>query len=475
MSQPLSEYFAREAGDFLDELDTLLAAADTPDADRLFRLARGVRGSAQIAGAEGVARVAERLEDAARSVRDGSLAWDGAMGERAKATAADLRRLVASTPRRHRRRGAGRRGGGALGGHRRPPPRGGRARPGGELLEFVRREIGGVVSEVDRAVADLRESPEGREPLRAVLRRMRPVRGVAGMRALAPVLEVLEGIEDTAHETFGRAAAVGSAVLDLLGAGRDALRHAAELLASGAALDALPGLDRFRELRDRVDVEDEADAGIVPISQLFFDDGGPHIVSSPSAPVVDAGGDGLRDDVEAFLRIEATGFLDRAEALIAGMPDQPRRRFGRIARQLAELASSVRELAGTYGMGEIAAAAGSASDRLRAAGSVEEARAALRTLRASLPGAAPLEDEPEPASTEPAPAEPASAIAADEDGVVPIEALLYDPHDALQEALRLRARIEALVGPSERTGRPLGDLLDELFGLVELGLRGRAA
>jgi HPt (histidine-containing phosphotransfer) domain-containing protein len=96
MSQPLSEYFAREAGDFLDELDALLAASDTPDSNRLFRLARGVRGSAQIAGVEGVARVAERLEDAARSVRDGSLAWDGALGERVKATAADLRRLVAS-------------------------------------------------------------------------------------------------------------------------------------------------------------------------------------------------------------------------------------------------------------------------------------------------------------------------------------------------------------------------------------------
>jgi HPt (histidine-containing phosphotransfer) domain-containing protein len=476
MSQPLSEYFAREAGDFLDELDTLVAAPDAPDAERFFRVARGVRGSAQLAGAEGVARVAERLEDAARSVRDGVLPWSDEVRGRVRDTSTDLRILVRSHGSwsgadQERADDAVARWSGT-GEHR---PRAGEGAPGGELLEFVRREIGGVVSEVDRAVADLRESPEGREPLRAVLRRMRPVRGVAGMRALAPVLEVLEGIEDTAHETFGRAAAVGSAVLDLLGAGRDALRHAAELLASGAALDALPGLDRFRELRDRVDVEDEADAGIIPISQLFFDDGGPHIVSSPSAPVVDAGGDGLRDDVEAFLRIEATGFLDRAEALIAGMPDQPRRRFGRIARQLAELASSVRELAGTYGMGEIAAAAGSASDRLRAAGSVEEARAALRTLRASLPGAAPLEVEPEPPAAEPAPAEPAPAIAADEDGVVPIEALLYDPHDALQEALRLRARIEALVGPSERTGRPLGDLLDELFGLVELGLRGRAA
>ncbi|HYW05771.1 MAG TPA: Hpt domain-containing protein, partial [Longimicrobium sp.] len=86
MSQPLSEYFAREAGDFLDELDTLVAAPDAPDAERFFRVARGVRGSAQLAGAEGVARVAERLEDAARSVRDGVLPWDDEVRGRVRAT-----------------------------------------------------------------------------------------------------------------------------------------------------------------------------------------------------------------------------------------------------------------------------------------------------------------------------------------------------------------------------------------------------
>ena len=48
---------------------------------------------------------------------------------------------------------------------------------------------------------------------------MRPVRGVAGMEALAPVLEVLEGIEDAAHEILSRTAAVRPAELELLAAG----------------------------------------------------------------------------------------------------------------------------------------------------------------------------------------------------------------------------------------------------------------
>ncbi len=51
MAQPLSEYFALEAGEFLDQMDALLAGGERPDPVRFFRLARGVRGSAQLAGA----------------------------------------------------------------------------------------------------------------------------------------------------------------------------------------------------------------------------------------------------------------------------------------------------------------------------------------------------------------------------------------------------------------------------------------
>ena len=454
MSQPLSDYFAQEAGDFLDELDDALASPGTPDAARLFRLARGVRGSAQIAGAEGVARVAERLEDAARSLRDGALSWDSAMADRVRATAGDLRRLVAA----YSADGVGDEGLGAAALARwegaAPSTRGDDgAPPTGQMQEFVRREIGGVVEELDRALAELAAAPEGREPLRVVLRRMRPVRGVTGMSALAPILEVLEAIEDTAADAFARTAPLGGETLEFLTAARDALRAATDLVGAGAALDTMLELDRFRELRDRDEEgEDEGDVGVIPISRLFFDDAGPHIVSSPTAPVVDAAGDGLSDDVEAFLRMEATGFLDRAEALIAGAP-QARRRFARVARQLSGLASSVAELAGTYAMGAIAAAASGASIALRAATSVEEARAALRTLRAALPGGAPAE-----------PAEDAD--------VVPIESLVYSPDEALRAALALRERAVALAGPA---GTPLGDVVDEVFALLDIGITVRIA
>lgn len=482
MAQPLSEYFALEAGEYLDQMDALLAGSERPDPVRFFRLARGVRGSAQLAGAAPIAGVAERLEDGARAIRDGLLQWTPEVRDRARRTADDLRTLM----ERHGSWSAAEDQRAAAAAERWADVRGGRRRSdaphdGDALFDFVRREIGGVVAEMDRALAELVAAPEGREPLRVVLRRMRPVRGVAGMETLAPVLEVLEGIEDAAHEVLGRTSAVTGPELDLLAAGAAGLRAAAASLEGGRAPGESAELTAFRELRDRVEEASAAgdEAEVVPLSRLFSDEPGAHLVSSPMAPA--PSGEGMTPDVEAFLRIEATGFLDRAEGLLAGQPAGRPRRFGKVAREVAELAASVRELAGTYGVGSLATAAELAANRLRAAGSPEEARDALLQLRHALPGAPPQPAvapaaapsvvaetaEQAEAAAAPAPEQPR----ADEEGVVPVETLLYAPDEALREALALRGRIEQLGGGR---GTPLGDAVDELFGLVELGLAGRA-
>lgn len=479
MTQPLREYFALEAGEYLDQLDALLAGADRPDPVRFFRLARGVRGSAQLAGATPIADVAERLEDGARAIRDGVLPWSPEVRDRTRRTAEDLRVLVERharwSPQEDARARAAVERWGDVHGRRRSDQPG----AGDELFAFVRREIAGVVGEMDRVLAELARQPELREPLRVVLRRMRPVRGVAGMEALAPVLEVLEGIEDAAHEILSRTAPVLAAELELLSAGGGALRAAGTALESGQAPGESPELGSFRELRDRAEDAAGEEDGVVPVSRLFADGGGAHLVSSPMAPLAADGA--ITPDVEAFLRIEATGFLDRAEGLLGSLPARPRR-FTRIAREVAELAASVRDLAATYNAAGLATSAELAATRLRAAATPEDARDALVRLRHALPGApqpAPVA-EPAPVSSaltaeavEPAVApEPARGESADEEGVVPVETLFYAGEDALREALALRARIAALAGSP--SGTPLADALDELFGLVELGLAGRS-
>jgi HPt (histidine-containing phosphotransfer) domain-containing protein len=478
MTQPLREYFALEAGEFLDQLDALLAGSDRPDPVRFFRLARGVRGSAQLASAAPIAEVAERLEDGARAIRDGVLSWSPEVRDRARRTADDLRVLV----ERHgswgpaedeRARAAVERWSDVHGRRRSDQPG-----AGDELFAFVRREIAGVVGEMDRVLAELARQPELREPLRVVLRRMRPVRGVAGMEALAPVLEVLEGIEDAAHEVLSRTAPVLTAELELLAAGGSALRAAGSALEGGQAPGESAELGAFRELRDRAEDAAGEEDGVVPISRLFADGAGGHLVSSPMAPVPGEGE--MTAEVEAFLRIEATGFLDRAEGLLGSLPARPRR-FTRIAREVAELAASVRDLASTYGVAGLATAAELAATRLRAATAPDEARDALQRLRYALPGApqppavapsAPVTSAETPEAVEPAVTAPTRAESADEEGVVPIETLLYAGEDALREALALRGRIADLAASGP--GTPLGDALDELFGLVELGLAGRS-
>jgi HPt (histidine-containing phosphotransfer) domain-containing protein len=476
MSQPLNEYFVQEAGEYLDELDLLLARSGTVDAVEFFRLARGVRGSAQIAGTQPVARVAEGLEDAARALRDGALQWSDEVRARAQETAADLRALVAASahwgPGDDRRAQAAAARWESVGGRRRAG--GGEGGPAGQIYDFLRRELDGVVGELDRALAELQANPAGREPLRTVLRRMRPVRGVAGMDTLSPVLEVLEGIEDTTHEILKRTTPVGIEDRTILGAARDALRAAGAALERGGDVGATPELERFREARDRSEGQGGGpDAAVVPVAALFYDDGGPHVVSSPLAPVPGGGGEAaegtLLGDVDAFLRMEATGFLDRAEGLVASLSARPGR-FTRIARDLAELARGVGELAVTYGMTVIAGAAEDAAVRIAQAAGPDEARGALLRLRSTLPGAAPA---PEAVEVEPvdAPAPSASVAARAEDGVVPIEALEYDADEALREALGMRDRVTSLAGGHDA----LADALDELFGLVALGLERRGA
>ncbi|MEX2581783.1 MAG: Hpt domain-containing protein [Gemmatimonadota bacterium] len=94
MSQRLNDYFASEATEYLDQLERLLTLPGKPDVDQLLRLSTGVRGSAQMAGADTVAGVAERLEDAARSIVSSNVAWSEEIRELSRQTVGDLKLLV---------------------------------------------------------------------------------------------------------------------------------------------------------------------------------------------------------------------------------------------------------------------------------------------------------------------------------------------------------------------------------------------
>src|SRR5512140_757912 len=94
------EFFAREAGDYLDRLDRLVEGMDGGSASpaELHRVARALRGSAQMAREDGIAQVASALEGVARALADGQARWTPDLGARVRDTLRDVRQLLGGEP-----------------------------------------------------------------------------------------------------------------------------------------------------------------------------------------------------------------------------------------------------------------------------------------------------------------------------------------------------------------------------------------
>src|SRR5207253_2939401 len=69
-SKPLgmSDFFALEAGEYLERLDALLQQSEAPGADEFVRLARALRGSALMANQQAIAKAAAGVESLARAL-----------------------------------------------------------------------------------------------------------------------------------------------------------------------------------------------------------------------------------------------------------------------------------------------------------------------------------------------------------------------------------------------------------------------
>src|SRR6266849_6554831 len=174
--QPLgmTDFFALEAGEYLDRLDGLLQAPATPPADELVRLARALRGSALMASQQPIARAAMGFEALARALREGRRQWD-ADTAKAEALASQLEQLGG-------RPSAQVRAAEAIG-----LDAGARA--------FVAREGAAIASALDRAGRVLRSNPLAHDPLQQVVKAIQPLRGLAARNDLPPLPDLLEGIE----------------------------------------------------------------------------------------------------------------------------------------------------------------------------------------------------------------------------------------------------------------------------------------
>jgi chemotaxis protein histidine kinase CheA len=281
MTTPLgaADFFALEAGECLDRLEHLVAAQAPPAGDEFFRLARVLRGSALMASQTQIARAAAGLEALARAQRDHRRTWDPAAREQVAQAVEEFRFLVrqarqwteADTVRAER---LGRELETLAG---RSPTESGASQLSPEPVRqdlhtgvraFVAREGALIASALDRAARALRTSPEDREPLYNVIRRMQSLRGLAELGELAPLPDILDGIE-LAVGDLTRLFAPPPGVDEVIDAAARALTRISRDVAEHGRPDPdAEEAGRFTELLLRAFA---VERDVVPIESLYFD------------------------------------------------------------------------------------------------------------------------------------------------------------------------------------------------------------
>src|SRR6266700_692153 len=278
----MSDFFALEAGEYLERLDGMLAQGDSPSADEMVRLARALRGSALMANQPAIARAAAGLEVLARAVREGRRAWDPQTQQLALRAVDDLKIFVrgagswtdADTAKAEAlavelEQVAGRpsaqiRAVEALG-----LDAGARA--------FVAREGAAIAGALERAAQALRANPQTHDPLQHVMRAIHPLRGLAALNDLPPLPDLLEGIERAIGELSRSGLEAPANVVDLFQAAAGAIARAAREVAERGRPDP-EGAD-FRGFAGLLVKFMEAEPDAVSIGSLYYNDSGPHIVS----------------------------------------------------------------------------------------------------------------------------------------------------------------------------------------------------
>lgn len=191
MTGGLLDFFTLEATEYVDALDALVSRASgtPPDAEPFARAARGLRGSATMAKLKGIAELAQGLERLARYVREGKLDWNAATRGVAIAAVDDLKFLV---------RGARQWGEAedqrvvnrvAELDHMAPrvPHQPTRGKGAAYLAHAAAEAATGLLSYADH--------PTSREEFAETMRRVRALRGVAALKDLPPLAEVVDAVD----------------------------------------------------------------------------------------------------------------------------------------------------------------------------------------------------------------------------------------------------------------------------------------
>src|SRR2546421_4422539 len=297
----MTDFFALEAGEYLERLDAVLHPAEGPAplADEFVRLARALRGSALMASRPAIARAAAGLESLARAIREGRRPWEPGIKQMAVRAVDDLkifvRRVAAWTDADTAKAEALAAQLEQMGGRPSAQVRAAEALGlDAGARAFVAREGAAIASALDRAAKALRANPLAHDPLQHILKAIQPLRGLAALNDLPPLPDLLEGIERAIGElnrTTGNAPpGWGDLVAELFQMAATSIAHAAREVAERGRPDPESAeFRRFAGVLVKFLETDQGEGGVVPIGALYFDDSGPHIVrrgTSAARPAV---------------------------------------------------------------------------------------------------------------------------------------------------------------------------------------------
>jgi len=433
--QPLgmTDFFALEAGEYLDRLDGLLQAPATPPADELVRLARALRGSALMASQQPIARAAMGFEALARGLREGRRQWDAATkqiatravddikifvrnaGKWSDADTAKAEALASQLEQLGGRPSAQVRAAEAIG-----LDAGARA--------FVAREGAAIASALDRAGRVLRSNPLAHDPLQQVVKAIQPLRGLAALNDLPPLPDLLEGIERAIGElnrtTGNPPQGWGDMIAELFQMAATSIAHAAREVAERGRPD--PESAEFRRFAGLLVKFMDSEPDIVSIETLGT------IVrrgtaATPTRPAtlgrleLVSHGEHLRQAADSLERApSATQRELRAHTLAGTFRVLGAAGGGPVAERVAEFAQAAREAVSSgiavnqaplfaaelRKAGEVLSASGS-GDETSTAAALAAVTVAIRRLGGAVPIESLLSSSPSTAPPAPPPSTPA--------------------------------------------------------------------
>ena len=502
------------------------AGNGTPDLDAFGRHSRAIRGSATMAKITGIADVATGLERVVKGLREGSLHWSELLRGAVIAAVDDLKILIRGartwgTAEDHR---AAERAGElntlAPAFHRRSA-----ATPLAALgasSGFLAAEATDVAAGLQRYA----DAPGPIITFEKTLGRVRALRGVAALLDLPPLAEVVATIDEASKSLELSGATPTEAQCNLFRTAAAVLREGAEAVHDGGRPDpdSIAVQDFTAAVAAMAEGIGESDP-IVPISALFPDGGGANVLHAAENPPTTAGQRFRRETVsqaEHLRRLVGDGQSAADGPTRQRVGHELRaavRALGRAAESFGETSVAMTFQALIEGASLLESRALSALDaasRILTAGDVEPLAGRFEALlnpapRLSVPVVAPAPDALQVPLAEPAtpdlPAietfapdaspvvsappelapnapsgtdlhhllgagiqglsgldrEPLSEpVDVDDDGIVPIQDLLYRGRAALHRAVELSDTLKR-AGPS-----PDAESLAELYDLLEL-------